>query len=159
MHELITTELLKIAVNPIKQRMYWTMQGFWQEDVEKTTNIETMLRKISGQMSHQGTVVLDTSGLRIMDPHVADRFIKTFTAFLLDNHVKALAHVGDPKNVILKMQFQRVLRGITKANEVQTQSFIEQQAAEHWLDMIQMPRNHKNLATEVRPLDALQFAN
>jgi hypothetical protein len=136
MQEIINTELLKITMNPLKKRIYWTLQGFWQEDAEKAARLQIIVLQLARQTPTEGTVVLDTIGLRIMHPNVADLFLHGFTRFLTDTRIKALAHVRDPKNVVLKMQLQRVLRSIEKAYDVPNKSFLERQDAEDWLDTI-----------------------
>lgn len=138
MQEIIKTELLNVSVDQLKNRLYCTMRGFWKNDEQKTNRLKSMFQQFSQQlMMRKGTAVLDTTGLRLMQPQVAEFVLLDFMRFLLDNHIKALAHVGNPDNALLKMQFQRVLRSFERGdNEVQHQTFHERQEAENWLDTL-----------------------
>lgn len=135
MQDIIDTELLKVTVNPLKNRLYCAMQGFWQHDEHRTDHLRSVFQQLSQQQGMR-TVVLDTTALKIMQPQVAELFIPAFTKFLLDKQITALAHVGNPDNIVLKMQFQRVLRHIEKAREVRQRAFQQHQDAELWLDTL-----------------------
>jgi hypothetical protein len=89
MQDIINNDLLKITVNPYKHRMYCVMQGFWQYNADKAEHVRSIFQQ---QGIH--TVVLDTSAMKIMQPKVADHFLPAFTQFLLDKHIKALAHIS-----------------------------------------------------------------
>ena len=90
-----------------------------------------------------GAVVLDTAKLRIMRPQTATQFLQLFNEFLRSYKVQALAHVGNPNNVLLKMQFERVLRELESRDDLPHNSFVTYEEAESWLDELVMPRSRK----------------
>ena len=93
-----------------------------------------LFQELSQQMPWKGTLVLDTTELRIMDPRVAELFIPAFTKCMLDKELKALAHVGSPENVVLRLQFERVLNDVEGADRVRHESFTQHGEAEQRLD-------------------------
>ena len=135
MQNIINDDLLTITVNPFKHRLYCSMKGFWHYDMRKTGQMNSMFQQLSQQKGIH-TVVLDTSAMKIMQPKVAERFLPAFTNYLLNTHIKAFAHVGAPDNVILRMQFQRVLSHVQRSSEVRHNTFQQQQDADQWLDTL-----------------------
>ena len=109
MHTIMNNELWKLTVNPSKQLVYCTMQGFLHEGKEETTPLPAILRQLLQQITQNRAIILDTTELHIMQPRVAEYFLPAFTNCLLENRIKALAHIGTPENIILKLQFERVL--------------------------------------------------
>ncbi len=115
MQEIINTELLNVSFDQLKNRLYCTILEFWKNDEQKTNRLKSVFQQFSQQqMLHKGTAILDTTGLRLMQPQAAEFVLLNFMKFLFDNHIKALAYVGNPDNVLLKMQFQRVLRSFER---------------------------------------------
>ena len=133
-HDIMNNELLRITVNPEKQRTYCSMRGFWKQDVEREKQLPDLLQQLLRQIPPNGTVMLDTTKLRLMHPRVAELFLPAFTRCLRENNTRALAHVGNSGNTVLKLQFERVLGRVEKANEICHKIFQEPDEAEHWLD-------------------------
>ena len=134
MKDIMDTGYLKIVVRPEKQRTYCTMQGFWKHDEEGIKRLPDLFQQRSQQMPWQGTVMLDTTALRIMHPWVAEQFLPMFAECLLEKEIKALAYVGKPENVVLRLQFKRILGDVKGADKLRNESFSNQEKAEQWLD-------------------------
>ena len=136
-------ELFKIEVDVFKRRTYWTLKQTWRENCSEIAHLEAILSECSSSFPMGGAVVLDTANLRIMRPQMATQFLHLFNEFLCSYKVQALAHVGNPNNVLLKMQFERVLREIGQADGLSHKNFEKYEEAEEWLDAMIMPRSRK----------------
>lgn len=135
MHNIIDNDLLTMTLDPQKHRLYCNMRGFWQYNQENADQVQSLFQQLAQQPGVH-TVVLDTSEMKIMQPNVAEHFLPVFTKYMLDTQIKALGHVGDPDNTVLRLQFQRVLSHIERANDVRHETFLQQQDAERWLDAL-----------------------
>ncbi|GAK51626.1 hypothetical protein U14_02871 [Candidatus Moduliflexus flocculans] len=136
-------DLFRIEVDVFKRRTYWTLKQTWRENCSEIAHLEAILNECSSSFPMDGAVVLDTAKLRIMRPQTATQFLQLFNEFLRSYKVQALAHVGNPNNVLLKMQFERVLRELESIDGLPHNSFITYEDAEGWLDELVMPRSRK----------------
>ena len=156
---IVKTTSFMISVDSFKCRTYWTLKQTWQENSPEIERLETIMRECSQCFPSGGTVVLNTADLRIMRPKTAVEFLQLFHTFLHNHEVQALAHVGDPHNIVLKMQFQRVLRELDNADELLHKSFLKTEEAEEWLDLMVMPRSRKIIPQGFVGLRAMSIPN
>lgn len=137
------TDLFRIEVDVFKRRTYWTLKQTWRENCSEIAHLEAILSECSSSFPTGGAVMLDTAKLRIMRPQTATQFLQLFNEFLRNYKVQALAHVGNPNNVLLKMQFERVFRELECMDDLPHNSFATYEDAEGWLDELVMPRSRK----------------
>ena len=135
MQDIINTDLLKIAIEPLKHRLYCIITGFWQPDDRKAACVRYIFQQLSRQQSMR-TMILDTSGMKIVDRRAPEHFFDIFIRYLLDTPIKAFAHVENPDSVLLHLHFERALNRVQRLDEVPHETFHWREDAEQWLDTL-----------------------
>ena len=135
MQYIVNNKRLEITLDPRKHRLYCSMKGFWEYDTENAELEAAIFQQLSLRRNIH-TIVLDTSAMKIMHPRMAEHFLPILTKYLQEAQIAALAHVGAPNNVVLRMQFRRVIQYVQNANKIRHETFQQQHEAELWLDTV-----------------------
>ncbi len=135
MQDIINTELLKIAIEPLKHRLYCIITGFWQPDDCKAACVRYIFQQLSRQQSVR-TIILDTSGMQVVDRSGPEYFLDIVIRYLLNAPIKAFAHVENPDSVPLPLHLECTLPHVQRLEEVPHETFHRQQDAEQWLDTL-----------------------
>ncbi len=129
MEEILNTELCKILVDTTKNRVYYTMSGFWQELSDVPGYLEAW-EKAASMLASGFTVLSDIRELQLMSPQWAQ------TAGQAQQNVVKAGLIGTaeiiPAKTLLKSQVNRVSResGMVK------KTFSDPAEAETWLDSL-----------------------
>jgi hypothetical protein len=135
MQEIVNTARFNLSYHPDKQRIYYTCKGFWQEDAEGREQVWKLVQNLEQQLPQQITALIDVTQLRLMHPPIAEDVIRHTVKFLLAKNVRGIAQVIDPDNVIVKMQFKRIIKTLDEVRD-RIHVFTSRDAAETWLDSL-----------------------
>ena len=129
MEEILNTELCKILVDTTKNRVYYTMSGFWQELSDVPEYLESWEKAVS-LLSPGFTVLTDLRDFQLMSPEWAKIHVQA------QETVSKAGLLGTaeilPAKVLIKSQLNRVSResGMVK------KTFSDPAEAETWLDSL-----------------------
>jgi len=127
MKVIAENEYYSIIVDEIKNRVYLTIVGFW-EDMDVVPNFISDMTKASQSVSRGFTVLVDITQMKPPPKKVGEMHMKAQGIFLGAGLVKTAELL--PANVIAKMAVDRYSR----ESGMQKGSFSSREEAEKWLD-------------------------
>ncbi len=127
MTEITKTEYYALAVDKIKNRIYFSITGFWGNP-SVVPNYLRDIERASKEVVRGYTILSDLVKMRTMPPE-AGKMHEQAQKILVDAGLAKTAEVL-PQNVILKLQLQRHAESSKMTKKV----FASKVEAEAWLD-------------------------
>ncbi len=129
MHQIAQTPFYILSVDPIKNRVYSSKIGFWQ-DVFDSPHFLEHIRQVLKQVFKGFTILSDLTQLQIMSHDWVEIVIEAHKLFV-EAGCAGKAEIA-PETAVARLQCKRIAEG----SGIQKQEFANKAEAEAWLDCI-----------------------
>lgn len=128
---IASTELYSLSVDSTRNRIYYTMIGFWQ-DTSKLARYQEDWENVLGCLSGNFTILSDLTEFRLLPPGLVERAAK-HQKKLIDAGLVAFAEIR-LEAAITALQLNR----ISDISGIEKRIFTDWNDAESWLDSFQL---------------------